>query len=141
MGVMNISLGLTASHPNFHLSKKNPHITINRQICNVCVPGPSHTFAIKVSLLSKINQKIICSFLLFFCASRHDARSLVSSGAWRMLVGDSRMFPLLGGSGGWCPESVEAWDLKRGNGFAWHCSILWQWFSEHYLCGGGGGQG
>lgn len=62
MGVMNISLGLTASHPNFHLSKKNPHITINRQICNVCVPGPSHTFAIKVSLLSKINQKIICSF-------------------------------------------------------------------------------
>ena len=57
-----------------------------------------------------------------------------------MLVGDSRMFPWLGGRGGWCPESVEAWDLKRGNGFAWHCSILWQWFSEHYLCGGGGGR-
>ena len=37
-----------------------------------------------------------------------------------------------------CPESVEAWDLKRGNGFAWHCGILWQWFPEHYLCGGRG---
>ena len=42
------------------------------------------------------------------------------------------------GAVGGCPEIVEAWDLKRGNGFAWHCSILWQWFSEHYLCGGRG---
>lgn len=41
------------------------------------------------------------------------------------------------GWGGY-PESAEAWDLKRGNGFAWHCSVLWQWFSEHYLCGGRG---
>lgn len=43
------------------------------------------------------------------------------------------------GRGAGYPESAEAWDLKRGNGFAWHCSVLWQWFSEHYLRGGRGG--